>query len=288
MRSESIAIAGLPASGKTTFLAALWHVVTARDVPTTLTLGNLVDGDLAHLNAIAKRWRSACVQDRTPSSFRRVRMNLLDSSNAPLHIDFPDISGEAFVRMWEDRDCDPELVATLRSPAVALFVHSDTIVAPRWVVDETALADALELAPARAEPVEWEPRSSPTQVQLADVLQLLQTEPLGVGRRRLAIMLSAWDKAQGEQLSPERFLRSKLPLLHQYLAKSRDQWDWQVYGISAQGGEYDPTPPTQSTPAVSPAAEALRQMDCASERIRVVHEGGETHDLTSPLAWLMS
>ncbi len=54
MPERSVVIIGLPASGKTTFLAALWHLVTARDVDTVLRFGTLRVGDAAHLNAIAR------------------------------------------------------------------------------------------------------------------------------------------------------------------------------------------------------------------------------------------
>ncbi len=284
-RSEAIVIAGLPDSGKTTFLAALWHLVTARDVPTALKLGRLVEGDAAHLNAIAAQWRSARVQERTPTT-SRVLMNLVQDS-VRLQVSFPDISGESFVRMWEDRTCDPDLVSTLKARAVALFVHADTIQAPRWVIDDAALSEAIGLSTGERNPVEWSARGSPTQVQLVDILQSLRAQPLDVGPRRLAVMLSAWDKAEGERMVPEEYLRNKLPLLHQYLHSGADAWTWRVYGISAQGGDYDKYSADKKLVKAFEAAESLRALDCASERIRVVYGAEEAHDLTEPLAWLM-
>jgi hypothetical protein len=285
-RDESIMIAGLPGSGKTTFLAALWHLVTERDEATALALGKLIEGDVSHLNAIAAQWRNAKVQERTPAN-RRVLMSL-EQSGKPMRLGFPDVSGEVFVRMWEDRDCDPDLVSMLQARSVALFVHSDTIQAPRWVIDEVALAEDMGIATQGGPVVEWTPRSSPTQVQLVDILQSLRSPPLDVGPRRLAVMLSAWDKAEGEQMPPDAFLAAKLPLLDQYLRQDADGWAWRVYGISAQGGDYDAVPPDKPVTHPSAAAEALRSLDRASQRIRVVHGTQNSHDLTEPLAWLMS
>ena len=48
-------ILGLPRSGKTTFLAALWHVIDAGEVATKLVLDKLV-GDHVYLND-RSRWR---------------------------------------------------------------------------------------------------------------------------------------------------------------------------------------------------------------------------------------
>ena len=44
MAERSIVIIGLPESGKTTFLAALWHLITERDVDTVLRLPHAVRG----------------------------------------------------------------------------------------------------------------------------------------------------------------------------------------------------------------------------------------------------
>ena len=126
---------------------------------------------------------------------------------------------------------------------------------------------------------------APTQVPLVDLLQHLGQPPLAAGPRRLAVILSAWDKAEGEGLPPEPFLAAKLPLLDQYLRSGRDRWDWRVYGVSAQGGDYD----KNKADAVETAeAGRLRDLDIPSKRIRLVFEGTESHDLTEPLQWLMT
>jgi hypothetical protein len=286
MTDRSVVIIGLPESGKTTFLAALWHLITARDLDTMLRFGGLKIGDASHLNAIASRWRDAKVQDRTAVAGNRlVSMNLLDSAGASVRVTFPDVPGEAYRRMWEDRDCEPEIADVLRAGGVLLFVHADTIRAPTWVVDEVALSRRLGLEVPDGAVAPWHPRLAPTQVQLVDLLQLLRLTPLDVGPRRLAVMLSAWDKARAEGLTPEAYLDAKLPLLAQYLRRGSDGWTWRVYGLSAQGGDYDPL--EDGAPRV-PEAEELRKLDRASSRIQLVGPVPETHDLTEPLAWLIS
>lgn len=285
MSDRSVVIIGLPESGKTTFLAALWHLITARDVKTALHFHTLREGATAHLNEIAKRWRDAKVQDRTSvGGHRLVSMNLKDAGGQPVRVTFPDVPGETYRRMWEDRDCTPEIAEILQAGGVLLFIHADTIRPPKWVVDETTLSKQAGLPMPDGQEVAWHPRLAPTQVQLVDLLQLLRVAPLDVGHRRLAIMLSAWDKASGEGLSPQAYLEKKLPLLAQYLRSSPDRWTSRVYGLSAQGGDYDPIDPRA---ALNPDAEKLRNLDHPSTRIRLVADGKESHDLTEPLAWLM-
>jgi hypothetical protein len=285
MVERSAIIIGLPSSGKTTFLAALWHLVSMRDVDTLLRFGGLSAGDASHLNAIAKRWRGARVQDRTALAGNRlVSMNLVDAAGETMRVTFPDVPGEAYLRMWEDRDCEPEIAEILQSGGVLLFIHSDTVRAPQWVVDEVEMSKRMGLEVLEGKPVPWQPRLAPTQVQLVDLLQLLRMPPLDVGPRRLAIMLSAWDKARGEGLTPEAYLQAKLPLLWQYLRRGADGWTFRIYGVSAQGGDYDAI--EENVPRL-PAAEELRNLDCASARIQLLGPVQETHDLTEPLAWLM-
>ena len=60
-----ISIVGLPASGKTTFLAALWHMVREAGAVTALSFEQLSDGNYEHLNALAKLWRQGKIQQRT-------------------------------------------------------------------------------------------------------------------------------------------------------------------------------------------------------------------------------
>ena len=114
MTERSMIICGLPGSGKTTFLAALWHLVSSREIETALRFESLRNGDAAHLNALATRWRSARIQDRTAVAANRlVSMNLLDAGGNPVRLTFPDLSGESYRRMWEERDCDPAVAGAL-------------------------------------------------------------------------------------------------------------------------------------------------------------------------------
>ncbi|GAB5429290.1 MAG: hypothetical protein Devi2KO_27490 [Devosia indica] len=292
MPTPTVSIIGLPASGKTTFLAALWHLMTGGPGNTSLRLKDLLSGNNEHLNSLAARWRDAKEQSRTEiGGSRLVSMNLQDAQGRDVQVTFPDVPGEAYRRMWEDRDCDDDVADVLRCSGVMLFVHSDTIKAPRWVIDDKALAEAMAagLEPPEGgvedDPLEWHPGLSPTQVQLVDLLQLLRRRPLDVGTRKIAIMLSAWDKAEEDGLSPAEFLKTRLPMLYQYLTYGPDGWDLSVYGISAQGGDYD-TEEEDSAPREEAAK--LRELDDPTERIRLVSPDSTSTDITVPISWLMS
>jgi hypothetical protein len=247
-----------------------------REIPSALSLESLRNGDFAHLNTLAARWRKAEEQIHTErASNRLVVMNLADAEGTAMRLSFPDMSGESFREMWEDRECDAELAEVLRSDSgILLFVHANTIKHPVWVTDVVEQMRALGLPVVEGKPIEWHPRTAPTQVQLVEMLQLIRKSPLNIGKRKLAVMLSAWDKVEEEGHSPENFLALNLPLLDQYLRFGPDEWTWRTYGVSAQGGDLDD------------AADELRAADVPSTRIKLVLNDTVSHDLTEPLRWL--
>lgn len=285
MTARDIVVLGLPGSGKTTFLAALWHLLTSSEIDMRLRLVKLKAGEATHLNEIAARWRKARAQERTfHSGDRIVTMSLGTAASPEFLLSFPDLAGESFQQMWEARECAPAVAASLRSNGVMMFIHADKIKTPGWIVDDARQVEALGLEVEPGKPVPWSPRFAPTQVQVVDILQSLQVEPLASGPRRLAVILSAWDNAAADGKVPEAYLAEYLPLLQQYLQHGLDKaWEVKVFGVSAQGGSYDEDgkPPKDE-------AQHMREMDVPSERISVVSRDGRSHDLTEPLYWLLA
>lgn len=309
--SKAIVAMGLPESGKTTFLAALWHLLTNKKVLVRLSLVKLAAEEAAYLREIATRWVQAKKQERTfHFGNKTVKLTLQSEGGEVFDLTFPDIAGEAFSQMWEMRECTPSVADALRASGVLLFIHVDKIKPPGWIADDAALAESMGEAPgdihddiqtdaqAAAEgaapadgqanaqgekAVPWKPESSPTQVQLVDILRCLQALPLDIGPRKLAVILSAWDKVEDDAVSPERFLEMHLPLLHQYLTHGLNAgWEQRIFGVSAQGAEYDDV---KGAPTAD--ADRMRDMEVPSQRIKVVVGEVTSHDLTVPVNWLL-
>lgn len=286
---NSVVICGLPASGKTTFLAALWHIVFERANPNALLkFDSLRDGDHAHLNAIMRRWQQAKEQIHTErSSGKVVSMNLKDGNGRKVRVTFSDLSGESYQQMWEQRECDPQLADLLgNAQGILLFVHADRIKPPIGVAETTAQAAALGggKAPEPSVSETWHPKDAPTAVQVVEMLQMLRCDALRAPARRTAIVLSAWDKVQDEGLTPEAFLARDLPLLDQYLRQGSDGWQFRIYGLSAQGGDYEREGEADD-PDHQARVAAIREIEDASSRIRLLSPGLST-DLTEPIAWV--
>lgn len=288
MNTKSILVAGLPGSGKTTFLAALWHLVSSKEIETALEFASLAGCDAKHINQLAARWRDVAVQVRTQAgTLRNVVINLKSKSNGDMRLMFPDSSGEDFREVWESRDCAADLAELITgSDSLLLFVHADKIEKPRWVFDEATIRKLLDLPPDEEVPIDWSPRLAPTQVQLVDLLQLFSQGPLYVGRRRLCLVLSAWDKTAPQDLAPRTYLRAHFPLLDQFLNAHPDKWDWIVAGVSAQGGDHSAVNEGDKARAEQETAR-LRAIDTPSKRIRVEGVGPTTSDLTVLIKWLV-
>jgi hypothetical protein len=282
--SRSVVSIGLPASGKTTYLAALWYLVT-RTGGTRLQFNGLLEGDNSHLNNTAERWSEARTQDRTKMRGDLVvKLSLHDSDGRAIVLGFPDVAGEAFKEMWANRECDPIVSEMIRDGNVLLFIHADNIVQPAPLMPLPSSSAAGEEPPAEGIP--WSPDISPTQVMLVSLLSMLNEPALGGpprSTRRLAIMLSAWDIVESRGKSPEEFLREHLPLLYQYLQLGSDGWISRIYGVSAQGGTYDN--PDMETPGDD--ASRLLSFDSPIDRIRLVRGTETSKDLTEPLEWLI-
>lgn len=282
---SDVAIIGLPKSGKTTLLAAMWHMVREKGVTSALTFAGLSQGNYEHLNALAKRWRSGKRQQRTQlAGTRAVSMRLKDKADRAVEVSFPDTPGEDYSRMWERRELDGAARATLLAPSIVLVVNGNTIRFPAWIAERNALEAGLGLPPELAEVVDWKAELAPTQVQVVELLQFLMSGNLYVGPRRLALLISAWDEVEGDGMTPEELLKANLPLLDQYLRNGRDPWTWRIWGLSAQGGVYEDA----DTGETLAATEELRELAKPSDRIKVVDGVTVGTDITAPVEWLIA
>ena len=292
--NKNFVIMGLPASGKTTFLAALWHLVEAGEVSCRLKLDRY-EGDLAYLNKIGEAWRTFKKVPRTSQvGDQDVVIHLVDSdSKATASAFFPDLAGETFDGQVEARRCRPTFVdGVAGDDGVLFFVTADRKEDDLSIVELNKRLPAIAIAPAAAEaageaaatqaldvakPVEWDPKTIPTQVRVVQLLTDLMRAPFATKKRRVALIISAWDLVDGVGLTPAAWVERNMPLLAQFLATNRDAFEYMVFGVSAQGVKLD------DAPAVDQAAQLT-----PSRRIRVVGPQGEGHDLTLPLIWLIS
>lgn len=268
-------IIGLPQSGKTTFLAALWHLLSSHELETMLEL-DLHVGDHRHLDRIVDLWEQCRPVDRTPIGDEQdVTLYLKDAQGEQMTLSFPDLSGESFENQINQRTCNPDYVERCNNNGgLLLFVTVDKATDGIEITDAAALSDKENLAkPKTVKP--WSHNMLPQQVSLVELLQFIQKHPFSPKKRKLAVIVSAWDLVEASGIEPHEWIEREMPLLHQFLSSNPQSFEIKIYGVSAQGGTMQ-----------EESRKQLLAKHTASERIRCVGGEANIHDLTAPIAWL--
>lgn len=281
---------GLPASGKTTFLAALWHLIESQETECRLTMDGY-RGDLVYLRLISTAWRTFKEVPRTSQVGNTdVTIYLKDRESGVCGTAlFPDLAGETFDLQVEERKCRPEFIEQATADdGVLFFVNANlkedglTINELNSRIPETDADHADNAQQASTQTIqhpEWKPKYAPAQVKIVQLLSDFIRPPFTYRRRRLALMISAWDLARDQHLTPENWLAANMPLVDQFLRSNPELFEHRVYGLSAQGVKLDDDAAVDEISDITP-----------SKRIQIVGPDTDTnkHDLTSPLVWLMS
>lgn len=292
-------LVGLPSTGKTTFVAALWHVIESGEVQTSLDLSR-PDENLKYLNEIRDQWLGAEELERTKGSKpNRVHFEAVDKdSGATTTIDLPDIAGETYKSHVTDRRWGRAFAkATKDATGVLIFIHPEEVREPNMIqetYDEdfggpsspgstpASTGDELrEGGEPQSDDVQWDMEEAPTHVQMVELLQFLDNQLECVRPFPVCVVISAWDLVESATLpgknapKPVDWLEENLPLLHQYLRANPERFTTRVYGVSALGGSLENDRDT------------LRSKLNQSERVKVRRGDKETHDITAPLKWSM-
>lgn len=290
--TRQLLLAGMPNSGKSTYIIALRYLVTSLESPTALQQTRLSD-DEAHFNLLEERWLAGKRVRRTQKPTEAwVTLHLRDSeTGVEADLSIPDLKGERFEQPAAAGFCERTLYdALVEADGLMLFTNADTSVDDMMITDVDDVTNALDDAPPAAlEPPpllspatladapRFDPYAMPEQAKIVELLQMMNRRPLLPRLRRLAVIVSGWDAvAAVEDSTPEAWLRQNRPMLDQFLRFNPEFWTSQIYGVSAQGG---------ALPAEKARLVAIRN---PSERTKIVGHGAAAHDLTSPIRWLMA
>lgn len=283
---EIVAI-GLPSTGKTTFLAALWNEICSGQKSRTFRVGRL-EGDITYLNQITQAWQRCDKLPRTnQATVRNITINLIRNSDEyHCRISIPDIMGEVFENQFFDRKWTEEYDEIVnRLGGILLFLHPRRTYEPKLIDDirlrEKQLGVAREqTTKEKAEIVPWDITMCSTQVQIVDLLQFIVGRKENISKPvKLSVIVSAWDlvltrETEQSVLHPKGWIAKHLPLLDQYLETNPHTLESSYWGISAQGGELD-------------QKSKLLEFDEASERVLVVDSNQRSTDICLPVNELL-
>lgn len=277
-------IIGLPNSGKTTFLAALWHILDAGEISTDLNLETLSE-DNTYLNAIVKAWRNYSRMPRTSAETEStVKLRLCSQSDSRrITLNFSDLDGESFNSQLIDRESRPEYIQAYESKGgILLFLNADRAQDGMSILDLKPILNPEKDENNKQELHEWRPDNVPEQVRLTELLQFLQRPPFVRRLRRLVVVISAWDVISSPQPTPRDWLSREFPFLFQYLSANPHSFEFRVFGVSAQGGQI---PGSEDNPEAKEQRLKLVK-SVVSHRIQCVESDDMNHDLTVPIEWL--
>jgi hypothetical protein len=285
MSAGSIVMVGLPDSGKTNYIAALWEALqkgkgrlSAPVPPDDITY-------VEEALSCQSRGEFAPRSDKNIEESRRnfsVTVRLKSQQNAPsIDIVVPDITGELWKGAVETTEITPEWMAELEGAAGAvLFIrlHAESNSAPLdWVTTDRLLTTSV-----LNEADQKKSQGIPTQIALCELLRFLEHAfPQGGqrGKPRVAVAVTAWDLMDAETAAKGAgaFLRKEYPLFAGRL-DDIESLDVAVFGVSACGGDFK----DQIFKARYLKGEATGY---------VAIGGGKTHvverDVTIPIAWVL-
>ena len=289
-RNATVVMAGLPKTGKTTFLGALYHVLESGDSG-LIELQTMPD-TRRYVEAVRQRWLRVEPESRTSASSPIMNeLNLsINGGCGNLALCWPDLSGEYFLEMVRNRTLNHAVATILRdATALLFFVHPDTVSQSPRIDDLNKISLAFGTDPddndaqeegkenEKVELKAWDPLLVPGEVLTVELLQriLASNFPSKVGK--IALVLSAWDTLSPLFESPTAYFERKLPMLHQLIEANSDVHDMKMYGVSALGGD-----PKEDK-------EKLLGHISAIERILVVDGTGVPmpNGILSPIQWLL-
>lgn len=297
MTARQLMVVGMPSSGKSTFIAALRHVLLSDETASMLSMTRLAQ-DEKHLNLLQGRWLASQTFERTRQATEAwVRFHIQDrGSGVEAELLMPDLRGEVFERPAAAGECARDVYEAMTSSSgLLLFTSANRADDANLISDVGDLVDgdageAGQQDDADAhdghgagEPVgrrrpSFQADLMPEEAKIVELLQVVNRRPQRPRRRRLGVVVSAWDAVVegGDPRSPDHWLLQERPMLSQFLTHNSEFWDVRVYGVSAQGGQ------------LPRDEDRLQAIEKASERIMMVGADAEPHDPTAPLAWLMS
>lgn len=275
---QKLALVGLPESGKTTFVAALYHIIQQPELNPALVLTRLPN-QTKYLDGIVKSWRDLEPMIHTiDGTFEPIIFSLRDKETRNrFDLLFPDVSGEDFDDQWESRQCQKqykELIEEVRG--VLLFIHP-SVVAPVTIAerDKVLGKKTPNDVPDANQP--YNAKSAPTGIKLVELVQVIKSFVPKGKSIRIAVVVSAWDVGEKKSnrrylYKPQEWLEAKLPVLHQFLTTNDDWICYEVFGVSAQGGNYEKD------------TQKLKELG-ANAKVRVVSSQGTSSDITLPIRW---
>ena len=230
-------IAGLPGSGKSTYIGALWyclmHPEKIEGIKMVADKMNLAD-DLTVLNRLSDAYKYVKLIDRNYSDQNEtVQINLkVADSDTRLQVEIPDFLGENFRDLVELKES--ELVSEWLKDTDTLVYFMNEVTPPEFEDDHGPEDDESPM-PAKEVPHFSIKTISAVAMNIMVLKCLLNKKSF----KKVVIVLSWWDQKTNNgttKNNPQEYLKDNSPALFNFIQYHIPNFE--IIGLSAQGQEY--------------------------------------------------
>ena len=228
-------LAGLPNTGKSTYIGGLWYNLQNQSTKMVMKASRELVDDTQRLEALSEKWLEGIKVDRTTedqSSSVELRIEQKDNGNI-LTINIPDFSGETFrqiIEMTESKDLDNWCKA-----ADSLFYMANNL-APGHFEDDADIGTSEDKELKNDEVPFFNSQIMSASAQNIMVLKYLFRRK---SFKKMIFAISCWDRITENGIHPENpdsWLKNQSPALYNFLKNY--QPNSMIVGISAQGLDY--------------------------------------------------
>lgn len=250
MNKKNVFMIGMPSSGKTTYLASLCRLLLCGEQGTEwkLDIKDIPEG-FENVKKMIKNLNTYHIVERTQEGdIYNVKLNLYNQNQEWMQFVVPDSSGEIFRDLVYDRRIPLMIMDQIvKSDMLLFFININTMIPEKRIkLNEKSAIKKLNENKGNIETksIEIEEKKSKKYNDQSALVELLHSivylvpHPLNV-----RFVISAWDLVEKEfkadKLTPEEYIKTQLPLLYQYLVFNSKEINYEIWGVSAQGGDFD-------------------------------------------------
>lgn len=231
MANKNILLAGLPAAGKSTYLAALWavekdgksnHLLTCEGFPS----------DSSYIDGMRDNW--AVFQAVRRTAFAEPQEIVLPMKSCrtgeKISLVLPDFKGEIFQRILDNAVSDDVRDWCGKSEGI-LFMLNIGNNSPELFQEELSKATKPKV---ESEKVVMTSNDITDAIKNVLLLKFLWTE---MGDCPISICFSCWDNIDiGDNINTEQWVKANHPCVYNFVENHYTQHRY--FGISAQGADY--------------------------------------------------
>lgn len=300
MNNINCLIAGLPQSGKSTYIGALWYIVqnSKQVIDLRLEAGNNPPDNVIHLNNLLNKWAKLQKMRTSNDMTNNVTMNLKRKSDGvEFSLAIPDFRGESIQNIISGVPSETLLSWCNKSTSLLYLVNDINVseLCENMNIKDEGLHDKTTNNDTAGEAGIEEPSFSISQmITPSQDMIILKFLGQNMNLNKVVIGISAYDEIYTKEkpVIPEEYLKENSPALYNFI-KYRFR-DVKIIGISAQGNKYEYKEGQENyeidehKELVEEFEEKMVQNTLIGKRAYVVMDKVPEYDITLPIDFLIS